>query len=54
MKIVNRITGETLTEIITNHSMTIEEAVSLMQWHINTPEDERDDGVWVEDLEMVY
>lgn len=52
MKIWDKVTGECMAEIITNHSMSIDEVVEFMGWHINTEDDERDDGVWVEDLEM--
>lgn len=52
MKIWDKVTGECMAEIITDHSMSIDDVVELMGWHVNTPEDERDNGVWTEDLEM--
>ena len=30
MKIINAITGETVAEVITNHSMTLAEAINLV------------------------
>lgn len=30
MKIINKVTGEVVAEIITNHGMTLDEAISLV------------------------
>lgn len=56
MKIIQKSTGEVLAEIITNRSMTIEEACALMDIKImRTEEDfQNGDGYDVDDLEMVY
>lgn len=37
MKIINTITGEIVAEVITNHSMTLDEAINLVG-EIITPE----------------
>lgn len=52
MKIINTATGETVAEIITNHSMTLDEAISLVGEIIN-PEDPCDENVVI-DGEMYY
>jgi len=56
MKIINKLTGETLATIITNRSMTIEEACNLMDIKImQTQEDyDNEDGYDIESLEMDY
>lgn len=58
MKIINTFTGETVCEIVTNHSMCIDEAISLVGEIF--PENEEEnvliDGVWYyyDDLDMIY
>ena len=65
MKIINTITNETVAEILTNHSMTLDEAINLVGEIINDSDDERfsEDGdnviingkrYWWEDLDMEY
>lgn len=65
MKIINTITNETVAEILTNHSMTLDEAINLVGEIINDADDERfsEDGdnviingkrYWWEDLDMEY
>lgn len=65
MKIINTITNEAVAEILTNHSMTLDEAINLVGEIINDADDERfsDDGdnviidgkrYWWEDLDMEY
>lgn len=65
MKIINTVTNETVSEILTNHSMTLDEAINLVGEIINDADDERfsDDGdnviidgkrYWWEDLDMEY
>lgn len=65
MKIINTVTNETVAEILTNHSMTLDEAINLVGEIINDADDERfsEDGdnviidgrrYWWEDLDMEY
>ena len=61
MKVVSRSTGETLAEIVTNHSMTVEEALTLAGYERNNRDDDYPDyshpdgtDAWVEDCEMIY
>lgn len=56
MKIIQKSTGEVLAEIVTNRSMTIDEACALMDIKImRTAEDfQNGDGYDIDDLEMVY
>ena len=65
MKIINTTTRETVAEILTNHSMTLDEAINLVGEIINDADDERfsEDGdnviingkrYWWEDLDMEY
>lgn len=56
MKIIKADSGEVLAEIVTNRSMTIEEACDLMDIKLmRTQEDfEQGDGYDVNNLEMVY
>ena len=52
MKLFDKNTGVVIAEIITNHGMTIDEALTLMRFSID------DNGVyldaWYDDLEMSY
>lgn len=41
MKIINTVTNEVISEIITNHSMTLDEAIELVGEIINNEDDER-------------
>jgi hypothetical protein len=65
MKIINTTTHETVAEILTNRSMTLDEAINLVGEIINDADDERfsEDGdnviingkrYWWEDLDMEY
>lgn len=55
MKLVNKVTGEVLGNVMTNHSMTLEEVADLLDVKImQTQEDyENEDGYDIEDLELV-
>ena len=65
MKIINTITNETIAEILTNHGMTIDEAIEAAGGEIiNDMDDERwsDDGdnviikggrYWYDDLDII-
>lgn len=64
MKVINTVTNETISEIVTNHSMTLDEAIEVIGGEIiNDMDDERwsDDGdnviidgcrYWYEELEL--
>ena len=66
MKIINTVTNETVAEIVTNHSMTLDEAIECVGGEIiNNMDDERwsDDGdnviidgkrYWYDELDMVW
>ena len=56
MKIIQKSTGNVLANIITNRSMTIEEACELMDIKIMRTEEDynNEDGYDIEDLEMDY
>ena len=65
MKIINTTTHETVAEILTNHSRTLDEAINLVGEIINDADDERfsEDGdnvivdgkrYWWEDLDIEY
>ena len=64
MKIINTVTNEVIAEILTNHSMSLDEALEIVGDIINDADDERfsDDGdnviirgtrYWYEDLDML-
>lgn len=57
MKIINKVTGETVTEIMTNHSMSLDDAINLVgELHTeNTEENVLIFGEWYyyDDLEIV-
>lgn len=63
MKLIERPTGKVIGSILTNHSMTLDEAINLLGEIINDMSDERwsDDGdnviigderYWYEDIDM--
>lgn len=58
MKIVNTVTGETIAEILTNHSMTIDEALDLVGEPYEREYDDDPDyivngkEVWIEECTM--
>lgn len=56
MKIIQKSTGKELADIITNRSMTIEEACDLMAIKIMRSDEDYDhgEGYDIDDLEMVY
>lgn len=56
MKIINKITGETLAESMTNHSMTLEEACDLAGIKLMETEEDvlNEDGYDCENLEMEW
>lgn len=50
MKIINTVTNETIGEIVTNHSMTLDEAIECIGGEIiNNMDDER----WSDDYDNV-
>ncbi len=53
MKIINTVTGETIAEIITNHSMTLEEAINLVG-EITTQENAGDENVEIDGKMYFY
>lgn len=56
MKIIQKSTGAVLAEIITNYSMTIEEACNLMDIKIMKTQEDCDngDGYDIEDLDTIH
>lgn len=56
MKIINKNTNEIIGEIVTNRSMTVEEACELLEIKLmKTEEDfETENGYDVNDLDLVY
>lgn len=53
MKIINTVTGETIAEIITNHSITLEEAINLVG-EITTQENAGDENVEIDGKMYFY
>lgn len=59
MKIINTANGKVLADVITNHRMSIEEALELVGFDLNQCDDEGayidDDGeqFWLEDCEEI-
>lgn len=57
-KIINKATGETVSEIITNRSMTLDEAINLVGEIDSTATEENvkigNDFYYYDDLELVY
>lgn len=59
MKLFDKNTGVVIAEIITNHGMTIDEALILMHFSIDEGQIFDDDNgvyldAWYDDLEMSY
>lgn len=56
MKVINKENNGVLAEIVTNRSMTIEEACELMGIKIMATEEDyqNGDGYGIEDIEMVW
>lgn len=65
MKLIERPTGKVIGSILTNHGMTLDEAINLLGEIINDMSDERwsDDGdnviidgerYWYEDIDMEW
>jgi hypothetical protein len=58
MKIINKATGETVATIMTNHSMSLDEAIKLVGDIYPENEDENvkigDDWYYYEDLDMEW
>lgn len=60
MKIINTVTGETVAEIITNHSMSLDEAIALMGTPYEKKHDDDPDYIiggvecWYDDLAMEW
>lgn len=59
MKIINTVNGKVLADVITNHRMSIEEALELVGYDLSHCDDEGayidDDGeqFWLEDCEEI-
>ena len=59
MKLINKTTGETIAEIMTNRSMSIDDALALLSWTVDDEGElftESGDpaGAYYEEIEMVY
>ena len=57
MKLINVLNGEVLAEVTTNHSMSIDEVIELMNWQVDGDGNMFDEDGWIgcyEDLEIVY
>lgn len=57
MKIINTATNETLAEITTNHSMSIDDVIELMGWTMDEDGnlfDESGNIGHYDDLKMIY
>lgn len=60
MKLFDRQTGEVIAEIVTNHSMSIDEALDLMRYSVDEEGQIRDDdsgvmlNAWYDDLDMDF
>lgn len=58
MKIINKATGETVAEILTNHSMSLDEAISLVgEIHSDAEEENVEIGgewYYYDDLDMEW
>lgn len=60
MKLYDKATGETIADIVTNHSMSVDEALGLMRYTV-TDEGQIQDSdtgellnAWYDDLEMEF
>ena len=60
MKIVDRTSGTVVCDIMTNHSMSIDDALSLMRISVTDDGQLHDDDTdtlldaWYDDLDMIY
>ncbi len=60
MKLINKTTGEAVSsDIIANHSVSIDEILDLLQWQIDSDgevltDDGRPVGVYYEELDIIY
>lgn len=57
MKLISKATGKTVAEITTNHSMSLEDVISLMGWTVDDDGDIYDGKTCVanyDDLDMIY
>ena len=60
MRIINTVTNDTIAEIITNRSMTVEEALDLVGTRVERVYDDDPDyvvdgrEVWVEECDIQY
>ena len=58
MKIINKLTNETVAEIVTNHSMCLDDAINIVGEIFSANEDENVliDGEWYyyDDLDMEW
>lgn len=60
MKLIDRETGAVIADIITNHSMSIDDALQLMRYSVTEDGQIRDDdsgellNAWYDDLDMEY
>lgn len=59
MKIIDKENGQVVAEIVTNHSMTIDEAIDCMGWTVNDEGEIIDDegnhtNVWYDYIDLDY
>lgn len=60
MKLYDKNTGDVIADIITNHSMSIDDALNLMRYSVTDEGQIHDDdagvdlNAWYDDLEMEY
>lgn len=60
MKLFDKTTGETIAEIVTNHSMSVDEALDLMRYIVTDEGQIRDTdtgellNAWYDDLDMEF
>lgn len=60
MKLIDKKTNEVIADVMTNHSMSIDEVLELMRYGVNEEGQiiDSDNGVelnaWYDDLEMTY
>ena len=54
MRIINTVTGQEIGHVVTNHSMTLDEALRLIGAEIINPEHPGDPDVLLDDQELWY
>lgn len=55
LQLINKVTGEVIAEVITNHSMSIEDVCNLMHVKLQTTQEdvEQGNGYDIDELELV-